>query len=89
MNRSNVQILYDMLHFLEDKNGTRRTAIMYRVNLSHDMLVRYLQEAQAFGFMFASEERYFLTEKGRLFIEKMKEIGSMFVPEKEGIEAWH
>jgi len=76
--------MYDVLSLLEGRNdGLNSTGIMYRANLSHDMLKKYLAEALTFGFATTKGHRWFLVEKGNIFLYKMRGIAELFAMPKE------
>lgn len=81
-----MQIMYDILSELEDKaEGITRTPIMYKANLSHDMLNQYLNEGLTFGFFVQKGRHYSITERGHAFLRKMREIAALFqTPNNEG-----
>jgi predicted transcriptional regulator len=74
--RSALKIYLDMLVTVRDEGNTRPTRILYKANLSHDRLVKYLGELSSKGLI---EERtdddgkfYVLTQKGLDFINQIK-----------------
>jgi len=74
--RSSLKIYLDILETVRDEGNTRPTRILYRANLSHDRLVKYLGELSARTLL---EERqdadgkyYTLTSKGLDFINQVK-----------------
>jgi predicted transcriptional regulator len=74
--RSSLKIYLDILETVRDEGNTRPTRILYRANLSHDRLVKYLSELNTRTLL---EERtdsdgkyYTLTAKGLDFINQVK-----------------
>ena len=62
------------------KEGSRRTHIVYKANLNHELLKRYLNSLMSKGFIALVEERrgiYKTTSKGLEFIEKHRELMEM------------
>ncbi|HVO36742.1 MAG TPA: winged helix-turn-helix domain-containing protein [Candidatus Acidoferrum sp.] len=71
--RSKLDIIADILHVVIP--GAKKTQIMYRANLSHRLLTKYLMEVrEACLVSFQRRERcYVLTSKGREFLETYKD----------------
>jgi predicted transcriptional regulator len=71
--RSKLDIIADILHVVIP--GAKKTQIMYRANLSHRLLTKYLFELrEACLVSFQRRERcYVLTSKGRVFLETYKD----------------
>jgi predicted transcriptional regulator len=74
--RSALKIYLDILETVRDEGNTRPTRVLYRANLSHDRLVKYLGELSSRGLL---EERqdddgkfYTLTGRGLEFINQVK-----------------
>ena len=78
--RDRLRIIYDILKAVHDKNGRiRPTHILYKSNLSHQMMEEYLNEL--LGEEFIVENRrddggktYSMTQKGYDYINKYKMI---------------
>lgn len=75
MKRSRVELIHDMLKAVEQKGGSiKRTHLLYKANLSHDALKRYLKELMDGEFVeettIKKERRYVLTEKGYKFLQE-------------------
>lgn len=73
--RSRVELMYDMLKAIEQKGGSiKRTHLLYKANLSHDALKRYLKELMDGHLVeettIKKERRYVLTEKGFKFLQE-------------------
>ena len=74
--RDRLQIIYDILKAIQGKDGRiRPTHILYKSNLSPQMLEGYLQELIEKGFI--AEHRgggksYSLTEKGFEYLQKYR-----------------
>lgn len=68
--RSAIEIIYEML--MVCRAGANKTAVMYRSNLSHDQLVRYLGFLETQGLIHRNDQgRYLLTQQGD---ETLKQI---------------
>ncbi len=76
--RDRLQVIYDILKAIEEKNGTiKPTHILYKSNLSHQMMEEYL--AELIQKKFVEEENqtgktYKLTRKGFEYINKYRLI---------------
>jgi predicted transcriptional regulator len=74
--RSALRIYLDILETVHQEGETKPTRILYRANLSHDRLVRYIGELVTKGLL---EERqtpdgrsYVLTPAGVSFINELR-----------------
>ena len=77
--RDRLQVIHDILKVIQEKNGRiKPTHILYKSNLSHQMMDEYLNELIEKDFVIESKEKkgktYSLTEKGFEFLEKYKFI---------------
>jgi len=77
--RSEFQILMDILNVC--LNGVKVTHLMYRANLSYSTLRKYLFTALDKGLISNVRNSdgsvvYRTTEKGRLLLDKLKEVKS-------------
>lgn len=77
--RDRLQVIHDILKCVNDKSGRiKPTHILYKSNLSHQMMDDYLKELIEKDFI--SEEKdgnsktYSITDKGRKYLEKYKLI---------------
>lgn len=74
--RSALKIYLDILVTVRDEGNTKPTRILYRANLSHDRLVRYLGELTSKGLLEERQDEdskfYVLTPKGLDFINQVK-----------------
>ena len=74
--RSALKIYLDILVTVRDEGNTKPTRILYRANLSHDRLVKYLGELTQKGLLEERQDedsKYFvLTQKGLEFINQVK-----------------
>ena len=73
--RNKLQIIHDILHVIREKNGKiKPTHILYKSNLSHQMMEEYLTELIEKEFILEigtkKERRYAITNKGANFLEK-------------------
>jgi predicted transcriptional regulator len=74
--RSALKIYLDILVTVRDEGNTKPTRILYRANLSHDRLVKYLGELTGKGLLEEKQDEdskyYILTQKGLEFINQVK-----------------
>jgi|Deesub1362B_J571_1020462.scaffolds.fasta_scaffold08319_4 predicted transcriptional regulator len=68
--RSRLEIIADILKAAGD--GSRKTRIMYFANLSYRLLERYLARVIEARLLSRNGERYEITEKGKIFLEKFE-----------------
>lgn len=71
--RSRLDIIADVLKAASD--GAKKTWIMYKSNLSYELLTKYLEEIVAAELIVfeANTQKYVITSKGREFLRKYKE----------------
>ncbi len=78
--RSALRINLEILNAVRDEGNARPTHILYKANLSHDRLVKYLDELTAKGLIEVQQEgenRYYrITSKGVSFLIEMKRAES-------------
>ena len=76
--RDRLQVIHDILKAIEEKNGKiKPTHILYKSNLSHQMMEEYLAELIQKKFVeeeIKSGKTYKLTKKGFEYINKYKLI---------------
>lgn len=70
-----------MLKAIQDKRGSiKPTHLLYKSNLSHDGLKRYISELQESGMLTEGEEektgkkRFVITDKGCKFLEEYNKV---------------
>jgi len=78
--RSQFRIYVDIMHVIQrENNEAKPTRILYGANLSHDRLVKYLDELKALGVIQESgidEKTYSLTQKGIEFLNNFRKVES-------------
>ena len=79
MKRERLQIIHDILKAIQEKNGKiKPTHILYKSNLSHQMMEEYIGELISGGFVIenstTSGKTYQLTEKGFDYLNKYRTI---------------
>ncbi|MFP4118158.1 MAG: winged helix-turn-helix domain-containing protein [Candidatus Woesearchaeota archaeon] len=77
--RSKLQVIYDILKAIQQQDGKiKPTHILYKSNLSHQMMDEYLEELISKDFIIRRDKgkskTYSLTEKGHKYIERYKLI---------------
>lgn len=77
--RESLEVIYDILSVVREKNGTiKPTHIMYKANLSHQMLKEYLADLIDRGFIeevtVKKGKSYALTEKGFNYLKEYNVI---------------
>ncbi len=78
--RDRITIMNDMLEFIRDKNGKAKpTHIMYKANLSNEMLNEYLKELISKQFILEHTDKdkkrtYSLTDKGYKFLAEYNQM---------------
>ena len=77
--RDKLQVIYDILKAISDKNGKiKPTHILYKANLSHQMLEDYLTELIQKGFVIELNKKegklYSLTQKGFDYINQYQYV---------------
>ncbi|MEM3725630.1 MAG: winged helix-turn-helix domain-containing protein [Candidatus Bathyarchaeia archaeon] len=75
--RGEIQILMDVLSL--SLKGVKATHLMYKANLSYSTLRKYLSAALKQGLIKKvcnddGSVMYFITEKGELLLERLKEV---------------
>ena len=69
--RSRLEIIADVLDVV--RGGAKKTRIMYKANLSYQLLTRYLEDVMNMGLVRTEDEGlYELTEKGFGFLQEFK-----------------
>jgi len=72
--RTNLEIMAEILSFCSKPRT--KTHVMYRTNMSWQMLQKYLSQLQSLGLLEVhhSPTKYVTTQKGLKFVEKWKEL---------------
>ena len=78
--RSQFRIYIDMMQVIQrENNQAKPTRILYGANLSHDRLVKYLEELKNLGVIQESgsdDKVYSLTQKGIEFLNNFRKVES-------------
>ena len=77
--RERVELIHDILHTVQDHGGRiKPTHLLYKANLSHEALKRYVAELIAGSMLIESEHKgkksYELTEKGHTFLAQYRQF---------------
>lgn len=80
MKRSRLETLNTILCIAV--NGIKKTHIMYRANLSHGQLEKFLELLIRKGLLKKESNSFFTTGKGLQFIEEFKKIQSLILDEQ-------
>ncbi|MGM5481334.1 MAG: winged helix-turn-helix domain-containing protein [Nanobdellota archaeon] len=78
--RGRLQIIYDILSSIRDKGGSiKPTHLLYKSNLSHQMMRGYLDELKEKGFIKEeigkkNSKAYVLTEKGYEYLAEYQKV---------------
>lgn len=74
--RSAIRIYLDILETVHQEGSTKPTKILYRANLSHDRLVKYIGELVSKGLLEEKQDgdgrSYTLTPSGVNFINELR-----------------
>jgi predicted transcriptional regulator len=78
--RSQLRIFLDIMHVIQrESNEAKPTRILYGANLSHDRLVKYLEELKTLGVIQENgpdDKVYSLTQKGIEFLNNFRKVES-------------
>ena len=78
--RSVLRINLDILNAIRDEGDAKPTHILYKANLSHDRLVKYLEELTSKGLievrLDGDSRTYRMTSKGVSFLIEMRRAES-------------
>ncbi|MDP2844668.1 MAG: winged helix-turn-helix domain-containing protein [Candidatus Methanoperedens sp.] len=72
MRRSRIDIIIDVLEVAI--MGVNKTSVVYKSNLNFRLAEKYLELLQKHGLIENRENKYITTDKGRIFLQKAKEI---------------
>ena len=72
MRRSRIDIIIDVLEVA--KMGINKTGVVYKTNINFKLADKYLDLLQKQGFVENIVDKYITTNKGKIFLEKAREI---------------
>ena len=68
--RSRYEIIHDVLD--QCQTPSRKTWVMYKANLSYDLVGKYLDDLKAKGYVETTNGLYHVTEKGKELLEILR-----------------
>jgi len=72
MRRSRIDIIIDVLDAAQ--MGVNKTSVVYKTNLNFKLADKYLELLQRHGLVENRVDKYITTDKGKIFMEKAKEV---------------
>jgi predicted transcriptional regulator len=77
--RDRLQVIYDILKVIKERNGKiKPTHVLYKSNLSHQMMDEYMKELLGKNFVLENNSKegktYSITLKGQEYLNKYKLI---------------
>jgi len=76
MKRNNLDICADILRV--SRGGAKKTHLVYKANLNFNIVKRYINGLTESGLLEKSGERFYVTEEGKLFIDRYDKLSSPF-----------
>jgi predicted transcriptional regulator len=73
--RSKFETMYTILRLCTQT--TKKTHIMYKANLSHQQLEKYLSAVTQADLLILADGGYLTTTKGRFFVDKFRELADV------------
>ena len=78
--RSSLKIYLDILNTVLEEGKAKPTRILYRANLSHDRLTKYIEELKSKGLIKENQVEdgrfYTITQQGLDFVHEVKKAES-------------
>ncbi len=81
MHRSRIDIIIDILDVA--RAGANKTKIVYKTNLNFKLADKYLDLLQKRGLIENKLDKYITTEKGKILLERAREIASELTFEED------
>jgi predicted transcriptional regulator len=77
--RNRLEVIRDILKVILERNGKiKPTHVLYKSNLSHQMMEEYLNELIGKGFVVEHRgnagKTYSVTDKGKMYLDKYRAI---------------
>lgn len=72
MRRSRIDIIIDILDVA--LMGVNKTSVVYKTNLNFKLADKYLELLQRHGLVENTLDKFKTTDKGKIFLEKAKEV---------------
>jgi predicted transcriptional regulator len=76
MKRNNLDICADILRV--SRGGAKKTHLVYKANLNFNIVKKYISGLTESGLLEKSGERFYVTEEGKLFIDRYDKLSSPF-----------
>jgi predicted transcriptional regulator len=76
MKRNNLDICADILRV--SRGGAKKTHLVYKANLNFNIVKKYISGLTESGLLEKNGERFYVTEEGRLFIDRYDKLSSPF-----------
>ena len=73
--RNKLDIIYEILEFIENRSNPRITPLMYRINISYSatkLYLEFLEKKKLIEMISQKPKIYRLTAKGKQFLQNMK-----------------
>lgn len=64
--RDRLDIMINILEIV--KESSKRTHILYKANINHSQLMKYLKMLQQLGMLQEKNGEFIITDKGRIFL---------------------
>ncbi|MBO8180249.1 MAG: hypothetical protein H0Z19_07195 [Archaeoglobus sp.] len=76
MKRSRMEIIFEIMKNV-DAGVSTKTRLMYASNLDWRSFSKYISFLEEEGFVVCTNDSYRLTDKGKLLLQKMKEVAEI------------
>ena len=76
MKRNNLDICADILRV--SRGGAKKTHLVYKANLNFNIVKKYISGLTESGLLEKNGERFYVTEEGKLFIDRYNKLSSPF-----------
>ena len=76
MKRNNLDICADILRV--SRGGAKKTHLVYKANLNFNIVKKYITGLTESGLLEKNGERFYVTEEGKLFIDRYNMLSSPF-----------
>ncbi|MBC8497930.1 transcriptional regulator [Candidatus Bathyarchaeota archaeon] len=76
MKRNNLDICADILRV--SRGGAKKTHLVYKANLNFNIVKKYITGLTESGLLEKNGERFYVTEEGKLFIDRYDKLSSPF-----------
>jgi predicted transcriptional regulator len=76
MKRNNLDICADILRV--SRGGAKKTHLVYKANLNFNIVKKYISGLTESGLLEKNGERFYVTDEGKLFIDRYDKLSSPF-----------